>query len=384
MFGDIWKRLACFSVITALSLPVGLVSASAATPTQVLFSRGTDGYDCFRIPALIRAADNSLLAFAEARKPLAGGAWCADAAPIDLVERRSTDHGKTWSASQIVLSGSPDGSSAGATRGNPSPILVTSGKHRGRIVMLTTYNPAGGGVRIPFEQYSDDNGRTWSTAADISAQVADPSWGWYATGPAHGIQLRYGPHAGRLLAGVNYDDENGLTHGLIIYSDDGGDSWHRGADVLAPVQNHQFGELSVFQSTNGTVTAVARNKGTDMTQSRMSAVSDDGGSSFTAAGFHPVTSLAGTPGVQGASLAVGRTVLFSQPVDSALRKNMTVFSSNDGGVSWQQAKQLTTDRSGYSDMTEIATNKVGVLYEAGAYPSGDARDEIRFDIYDAN
>jgi sialidase-1 len=360
------------------------VPATAATPTQVLFSRGTDGYDCFRIPAMIRAADNSLLAFAEARQPLAGGSWCADAAPIDLVERRSTDHGKTWSAPQIVLSGSPDGSAAGATRGNPSPILISSGKHRGRIVMLTTYNPAGGGVRIPFAQYSDDNGRSWSKAMDISAQVGDPSWGWYATGPAHGIQLEHGPHAGRLLAGVNYDDENGLTHGLIIYSDDGGDHWQRGADALAPVQNHQFGELGVFQSPNGTVTAIARNKGTDMTQSRMSAVSVDGGTSFTSAGFQYVTSLAGTPGVQGASLAVGRTVLYSQPVDSALRKNMTVFASHDGGASWRQADQLTTDRSGYSDMTAISSSKVGVLYEAGAYPSGDARDEIRLDILDTN
>src|SRR5690242_20343327 len=62
-------------------------------PTQVLFSKGTDGYECFRIPALIRATDGSLLAFAEARKTLPGGSWCADAAPIDTVVRRSTDGG---------------------------------------------------------------------------------------------------------------------------------------------------------------------------------------------------------------------------------------------------------------------------------------------------
>ncbi|HEX3815698.1 MAG TPA: sialidase family protein [Mycobacteriales bacterium] len=374
----------------ACALPVLGASVATAAPApaaaQVLFSRDTGGYECFRIPALIQAADNSLLAFAEARKPLAGGSWCADAAPIDTVVRRSTDHGKTWGAASVVLSGSPDGSTAGATRGNPEPILVTRGKHRGRIVLLTTYNPAGGGVRIPFAQHSDDNGRTWSTATDLGSQLKPANSGWFATGPAHGIQLRHGAHAGRLLAGVNYDDSNGLTHGAIAHSDDGGDSWQLGADALAPDQNHQFGELSVVEANDGTVTAIARNKvDGDMTQSRMSAVSTDGGSSFTAAGFTPVPDLGTTPGVQGASLLVDRpgrdgTMFFSSPVDSALRKNMTIFASRDAGATWRSVDQVTTDRSGYSDMTQIGANELGVLYEAGAYPSGDARDEIRFNL----
>jgi sialidase-1 len=347
----------------------------------VLFSKGTDGYECFRIPALIRAGDGSLLAFAEARKTLPGGSWCADAAPIDTVVRRSTDGGRTWSALSVVLSGSPDGSADGATRGNPEPILMTSGAHRGRIVLLTTYNPAGGGVRIPFVQYSDDNGRTWSAAKSLRPAVDDPSFGWFATGPSHGIELQYGAHAGRLVAGVNYDDQNGLTHGAIIYSDDAGEHWHIGADQVAPVQNHQFGELSVFQQPGGAVTAIARNKvAGDMTQSRLAATSTDGGSTF-ATGFVSMSGLVGTPGVQGASLAIGHRVLISQPVDPTLRKNMTVFTSKDG-KSWQTLKQLTTDRSGYSDMTLIGARTVGVLYEAGAYPAGDARDEIRFDEID--
>lgn len=359
----------------------GVASADPLPTTQVLFDKGMGGYECFRIPALIRAVDGSLLAFAEGRTTLPGGSWCADAAPIDTVVRRSSDGGRTWSAPSIVLSGSPDGSADGATRGNPEPILVTSGPDRGRIVLLTTYNPAGGGVRIPFVQHSDDNGLTWSAATSLRPSVDDPSFGWFATGPSHGIELQYGAHAGRLVAGVNYDDENGLTHGAIIYSDDAGEQWHLGADQIAPVQNHQFGELSVFQQPGGTVTAIARNKiAGDMTQSRLEATSTDGGSTF-ATGFVAPTGLVGTPGVQGASLAIGHRVLISQPVDPTFRKNMTVFTSNDG-TSWQTLKQLTTDRSGYSDMTYIGALTVGVLYEAGDYPGGDARDQIRFDEID--
>jgi sialidase-1 len=361
------------AVVMAVVVGTGGVSAAGTPTTQVLFSRGTDGYDCFRIPALLRTTDGTLLAFAEARKPLAGGSWCADAAPIDTVVRRSHDGGRTWSASSIVLGGAAEN----ATRGNPEPILVEHGPHRGRIVLLTTYNPAGGGERIPYVQFSDNDGRTWSSAKSLRPAVDDPNWGWFATGPAHGIQLQHGRHAGRLVAGVNYDDADGLTHGAIIYSDDSGVHWHIGADAIAPVQNHQFGELTVFQTPDGTVTAVARNKGTDMSQSRLIATSTDGGSSF-ATGFQSVTGLDGTPGVQGASLAVGNSVLFSEPVDPALRKNMTVFASADGGATWHSADQVTTDRSGYSDMTLVGRNTIGLLYEAGSYPSGDARDEIRF------
>lgn len=76
----------------------------------------------------------------------------------------------------------------------------------------------------------------------------------------------------------------------------------------------------------------------------------------------------------------GGLALFSTPVDPALRKNMTIFASPDSGRTWTPVKQLTTDRSGYSDLTEAGHGEIGVLYEAGDYPTGDARDEIRFQL----
>lgn len=50
-------------------------------PTSVVYQRGNYGYACFRIPALLRAADNSLLAFAEARVN-----GTSDHGNIDLVD----------------------------------------------------------------------------------------------------------------------------------------------------------------------------------------------------------------------------------------------------------------------------------------------------------
>jgi sialidase-1 len=72
-------------------------------------------------------------------------------------------------------------------------------------------------------------------------------------------------------------------------------------------------------------------------------------------------------------------VLFASPADPVLRKKMTIWSSYDEGKTWSSTtpRQITADRSGYSDMTVLATGEVGLLYEAGL-ESGDARDEIRF------
>ena len=82
----------------------------------------TPGYRVFRIPALCRAA-KALLAFAEARPSV------EDNGSIDLVMRRSTDGGRTWSGLKKVvgdtqLSSVAAGVVGGMTLGNPVPLFV--------------------------------------------------------------------------------------------------------------------------------------------------------------------------------------------------------------------------------------------------------------------
>jgi hypothetical protein len=77
---------------------------SAAGPTLAqnlnhLFKSGDDGYKCYRIPAIVTTKKGTLLAFAEARRNN-----CGDAGDIDLVVKRSSDGGKTWSAMSLVWS----------------------------------------------------------------------------------------------------------------------------------------------------------------------------------------------------------------------------------------------------------------------------------------
>ncbi len=57
-----------------------------------LFVSGRDGYDTYRIPALAVTGQGTILAFCEGRKSSR-----SDTGNIDLLMKRSTDRGQTWS-----------------------------------------------------------------------------------------------------------------------------------------------------------------------------------------------------------------------------------------------------------------------------------------------
>ncbi|GAB3810054.1 sialidase family protein [Kribbella italica] len=368
-------RLLCVLTLLLPALVTGTPASAAITQT-VLFDKGGAGYGCYRIPAIVRTKAGTLLAFAEARRT-----YCADSQEIDLVMRRSTDDGRTWSAQKIVLSGTDADPNAVATRGNPTPIVDYE---TGRIVLLTTMDPGNGTdrPRTPYVQFSEDDGLTFSKARSIGGQIDDPSWGWYATGPVHGIQLTRGAHQGRLVAGTNYD-VGGKHAGQLVYSDDHGDTWHKGAtdlrsDALVPQ------EISVVEKVDGGIYAGARNNGGGGGNSRAFAVSNDGGQTYAA----PYASIPGltTPTVQGSLQRLRATdqgskynrILFASPADPERRRYMTIRSSFDEGKTWQtvaQGTRITSDWSGYSDMAILDTGEIGLLYEGGTV---DARDQVRF------
>ncbi|MGH3728611.1 MAG: LamG-like jellyroll fold domain-containing protein, partial [Micromonosporaceae bacterium] len=195
-----------------------------------------------------------------------------------------------------------------------------------------------------------------------------------------------GPHAGRLVAGVNFSDGAGRNGASLVYSDDGGGTWRRGATDIRATTDIVPQELSLFERTDGGIYAAARDNNGTAAGDRAYAVSSDGGGSFDA----PFAMIAGltTPVVQGSTLRLRAAdggdkynrVLFASPAHDTLRKDMTIWSSYDEGGRWTSTapKLITSDRSGYSDMALLATGEIGLLYEGGAYPGGDARDQIRF------
>jgi sialidase-1 len=385
-------RVALIAALLAGMLVPG--SAQAAAPffdQQVLFKASQDpGYSCFRIPAIVRGTHGTLLAFAEGRIDN-----CGDTGDIDLVVKRSTDGGRTWSPLQVVNHGNGD------THGNPVPIVDA---RTGRIVLISTYNAGrdddkGCAVpcpRFPHQQVSDDDGVTWSAPEDIGAQVKLANWdSWYASGPVHGIQLTKGPHAGRLVFGVNAETSDGTNsienHAALIYSDDHGDNWTVGAvdsfdHPVGGTMAQKPSEVSVVELADGSIYAGGREQsGTDI-GNRDYAISRDGGESFSTP-FTTIPDLV-TPMVQGSLLRLhrdgqGDRILFSSPSDTDRRRWMMIRSSYDSGRSWEnveQGTQVATDWSGYPDLVQISdpmarTTEIGLMYEGG---SVDARDEIRF------
>ena len=88
------KKSACFLCLVFLCYFSIFANESQAQKTfhhTTVFEKNMEGYATFRIPAIIRTNSGTLLAFAEGRR-----FSNSDSGDIDLVMRRSTDHGKTW------------------------------------------------------------------------------------------------------------------------------------------------------------------------------------------------------------------------------------------------------------------------------------------------
>ena len=152
-----------------------------------LFISGEGGYHTYRIPALVVSTKGTILAFCEGRQHGMG-----DAGKIDLVLKRSFDNGKTWSEMQIVATEDD------MTCGNPCPVVD---QRDGTIWLPFCKNLGEGGENLIIQgkaprtvwiTRSTDDGSTWSKTKEITQDVKDPSWTWYATGPGHGIQLKNG------------------------------------------------------------------------------------------------------------------------------------------------------------------------------------------------
>jgi sialidase-1 len=325
-----------------------------------LFVSGEDGYACYRIPAIVKANDGSILAFCEARKK-----GCSDTGDIDLVMKKSTDDGVTWSEMKVIWN---DGENV---CGNPAPVVDSE---TGEVHLLSTWNNGNDHEsriidgtsmdgREIYHLRSKDAGNSWSTPKNITSTVKLPDWTWYATGPVHGIQLTSKANKGRLVIPCDHiekDSKKYYSH--TIYSDDHGKSWKLGGTT----PTDQVNECTVAELSNGDLILNMRNYARKDSQVRQVALSRDGGETWTDQHFD--TQLP-EPRCQGAILAVGKRknqrLLFTNPADPTARKNMTLSISWDGGLNWLKKIAIHTSHAAYSDLVEMANGDIMVFYEAG-------------------
>lgn len=348
---------------------VGVV-ASASLHTAVekttVFKSGTEGYHTFRIPAILRAANGDLLAFAEGRKHHGG-----DTGDIDLVMKRSRDHGKTWGALQIVWDESAN------TAGNPCPVIDESS---GTIWMLATHNlgtekeeqitsGTSAGSRTVWVLSSKDHGASWSKPAEITASTKDPSWTWYATGPGIGIQIKHGPHKGRLVIPCDHKYPTSASAkpelgSHAIYSDDHGATWKLGAAIRSGMN-----ECQVVELLDGKGTLLMDMRSYRGKSQRAQSVSRDGGATWSEAVDVPAlvdpVCQASIVRWEKAGASEAGVLAFSNPADPKTRIHLTVRASRDNGATWAHALELHAGPSGYSSLVPVSRDLLGCLYESG-------------------
>lgn len=336
---------------------------------RVLFQSGTHGYRNFRIPALVATSSGVLLAFCAARYGI-GDDWDAS----NLVMRRSTDGGTTWSEIRVLVG---DGQF-------PHDNAVPIAGRDGTLHLLFTINSA----RL-FHCTSQDDGQTFSAPIEITQVVQGFAsfypWNVCASGPGHGIELS----SGRLLVPL-WLSSGGPIHRpsavVTIFSDDGGKSWHRGELVCqdsAWVKNPS--ESVVAQLADGRVLISVRNESPQ--QRRLLAYSNNGSSSwqfsYAADLLEPVcmASLLTLP--EGTLLHAAPSPLstLTQPwygrtapdqanpdthASPLLRQRLVARLSQDGGESWVEAGVLEPGWAGYSDLARTPDGTLHCFYEAGA------------------
>lgn len=201
-----------------------------------VFSCGDEGHKSYRIPSIIKTTKGTLLASCEGRVHNAH-----DAGDINLVMKRSTDHGKTWSKLTMVRD-------IKQTAGNPCPVVD---QETGRIVMVfcemdhhEAHVMQGKSKRRAFTTYSDDDGLTWSDPVNIT-KSANPNgdYNWLASGPGVGIQIQQGKHKGRLV--IPFAHSIKTQYGVhTIYSDDKGKTWAPSQRIEGGCNESQLVELS--------------------------------------------------------------------------------------------------------------------------------------------
>ena len=378
-------------MVAGLGLPAHAapIPPSDPTPAPGSFSESNLAADrtaanfFYRIPALTYLANNVVLAAWDGRP----GSSADAPNPNSIVQRRSTDGGKTWGPVTVIAAGHV-GDASGPKYGYSDPSYVYDAEANKVFAFFVYSKDQGfGGSQFGNDDAdrnvissavieSSDGGVTWS-APRLITNVTKP--GTSKTSPVagdvrsnfassgEGIQLKYGPHKGRLIqqyAGdVRQADGTNKIQAYSVYSDDHGVTWTKGANVGDRMDENKTVELS-----DGRVLLNSRDNANQ--GYRKVAISTDGGATYG-----PVTQDTELPdpanngsiarmfpnAAQGSADA--KKLIFTNANSKTGRENVSARVSCDDGATWPGVRTIRSGFSAYSTVSRLEDGKFGVLYE---------------------
>jgi len=336
-----------------------------------------DGVDTYRIPGLATTNNGSLIAVYDIRRN-SGVDLQED---VDVGMSRSTDGGQSWNPMRVIMDmgewgGLPDDQNG---IGDPS-VLVD--RETNTIWVAAVWAHGHPGERNWFASQpgldpnntsqfvlvkSEDDGITWSEPINITKQIKKEEWNLLLQGPGKGISLK----DGTLVFPAQYKDKNDMPHSTIIWSKDHGRSWAIGDGAKTNTTEAQVVELN-----EGSLMLNMRDN-----RNRSDKSETNGRAIFITADLGKTWQVHATSNgalqeptcmaslIKEEFLYKGEKtslMLFSNPNSLSGRHHMTIKISLDDGETWPEEHQLLIDTGsgrGYSCMTKIDDENIGILYE---------------------
>ena len=318
----------------------------------------------YRIPSLLCTPEGTLIALVDARVDRSGDI----PNNVDLAIRRSVDGGQTWGAVQIIVNyGKPEGykipwgaADAAMVYDNETKTILCL-YTLGQGVGIRQSKPGLDGHTCQIHLVtSKDQGETWTEPIDISPQCKRPTMKFFGTAPGVGIQTRDGKLVFCIYA--TEGDSNLMTASVIV-SDDHGKTWNlmnTWSDQEKSVTETQIVELPdkswLINSRNH------YGKGR-----RMIARTCDEGKTWSDYKFDPAlrcpTCMASLIATADPRDRDKQLLIFANPDSIKGRKNGTVRASEDNGMSWKWSKLIKPGSYGYSCLTVLPDDSIGLFYE---------------------
>jgi len=213
-------------------------------------------------------------------------------------------------------------------------------------------------------RYSDDNGATWSSPVNLSAQVKKDNEPFLGIGPGQGFVTEYNGNE-RIIFCV-YDNAGLVEKVSTIYSDDNGVTWHRGAETTHRIGVGKTSEAQIVSLPDGTLRMYARDDSFFVAY----ADSTDGGASWTK--FKADTNLPSNGNCMVSFINVDKKINGKNVILGSFASNqheradgvvVVGLVNDDNSVDWITKYHVTSDFFAYSCLTQLADGNIGYLYE---------------------